>query len=72
MFYPSGMASSDPALQESGVQVRVFLGVLAIVLVRIAHPPLAPVPATVHNAADLTPEQRIRAGAMRAPDGGLR
>ncbi len=45
------------------MHVLAFLGILAIVLARIAHPPAEPEQPQVHNAAQLSPEQRARAGA---------
>ena len=43
------------------MHVLAFFGVLAIVLVRIAHPPADPVQPQVMSAAQLAPEQRQRA-----------
>jgi hypothetical protein len=49
------------------MHVLAFFGVLAILLVRIAHPPAEPVQPPVGNAAELTPEQRARSGATAMP-----
>lgn len=49
------------------MQVLAFFGILAIVLVRIVHPPAEPVQPQVSSAARLAPEQRARAGMAVPP-----